>query len=60
MMHTVGSTTAAINASLSNLQCDAEYTISVYARGGHGYINARSAPIMVFLPARGMHILCNL
>ena len=34
MSYTVDSTTAT-SATLPNLQCDTEYTISVYAEGGH-------------------------
>ena len=55
MMYTVNNTTAT-SATLPNLQCNTKYTILVYASGGHGYVNARSDPIMVPLPARGMHI----
>ena len=50
MMYTVDSTTAT-SATLSNLPCNTQYTISVYARGGRTGI--RSLRIVVSLPARG-------
>ena len=50
MMYTVDSTTAT-SATLSNLQCNTQYTISVYAGGGS--IGKRSLPRVVSLPARG-------
>ena len=53
MMYTVDNTTAT-NATLSNLQCNTEYTIWVYARGGQ--INRTSSLGMVSLPARGRHL----
>ena len=52
MMYTVSNTTAT-NATLSNLQCDTEYTIWVYVRGGQ--TNTTSDPRLVSLPARGMY-----
>ena len=51
MMYTVDNTTAT-SATLSNLQCNTEYTISVYASGGG--INKTSASRMVSLPSRGI------
>ena len=54
MMYTVDNTTAT-STTLPNLQCNTKYTVWVQARGGQ--INRTSAPIMVSLPARGMHIL---
>ena len=51
MRHTASNTTAT-SATLPNLQCNTEYTIWVYARGGQ--IDSRSDPIMVSLPLRGM------
>ena len=59
IMYTVSNTTAT-SATLLNLQCDTQYTIWVYASGGRGHINGRSAPIRVSLPARGMYILSEL
>ena len=53
MMYTVSNTTAT-SATLPNLQCDTEYTIWVYARGGQ--IDSRSTPRVVSLPARGGYI----
>ena len=53
MMYTVDNITAT-SATLSNLQCNTEYTIWVYARGGQ--IDTRSDPRMVSLPARGGYI----
>ena len=52
MMYTVGSTTAT-SATLPNLQCNTEYTIWVHASGGSN--DTRSAPRMVYIPARGMY-----
>jgi len=55
MMYTVDSASAT-SATLSNLQCNIQYTISVYAEGGR--TGSRSAPIVVeFLPARGIAVL---
>ena len=51
MMYTVSNTTAT-SATLSNLQCNTEYTISVYASGGQ--TGKTSVHRMVYLPARGM------
>ena len=56
MMYTVGSTTAT-SATLPNLQCSTKYTVSVYTRSGQ--INRTSIPRMVYLPARGMYMLCK-
>ena len=50
MMYAVGNTTT--SATLANLQCNTEYTVSVQARGGQ--INRTSTPRMVSLPPRGM------
>jgi len=41
----------ATSATLSNLQCNTQYTISVYAEGG--LTGKRSVNKVVFLPARG-------
>ena len=54
MMYTVDNTTAT-SATLPSLQCNTEYIIWVYARGGQ--INETSAPRMVSLQARGMYII---
>ena len=51
MMYTVDSATAT-SATLSNLQCNTQYTISVYASGGKTGI--RSLTPVVSLPARGI------
>ena len=59
-MYTVGSTTATTSTTLLNLHCNTKYTIWVYASGGRGHINGRSAPKRVSLPARGMYILSKL
>ena len=53
MRYTVGSTTAT-SATLPNLQCNTEYTISVYASGGP--FDKMSVPRMAYLPARGMSL----
>ena len=53
MMYTVSNTTAT-SATLPNLQCNTEYTIWVYARGGLN--DTRSDPRMVTLPIRGVYI----
>jgi len=53
MMYTVDSATAT-SATLSNLQCNKLYTISVYAEGGR--TGSRSVTIVVSLPARGSTI----
>ena len=50
MMYTVDSRTAT-SATLSNLQCSTQYTISVYAEGGR--TGKRSVTRVVSLPARG-------
>ena len=57
MMYTVSNITAT-SATLPNLQCDTEYTIWVYARGGLN--NSRSVSRMIPLPARGMYIFSKL
>ena len=49
-MYTVDNTTST-SATLSNLQCNTQYIINVYADGGRTGI--RSVPRVVFLPARG-------
>ena len=54
MRYTVDNTLAT-SATLPNLQCNTEYTISVYASGGQ--TGARSVSRRVSLPGRGMHIL---
>ena len=54
IMHTVDNTTAT-SATLLNLQCNTEYTISVHA--SVGVSNSRSLPMMVDLPPRGMFML---
>jgi len=50
MVYTVDNATAT-SATLSNLQCNTQYTISVYAEGGR--ISRRSVNRVVSLPARG-------
>ena len=50
MMYTVDSATAT-SATLSNLQCNTQYTIGVYAEGGG--TGHRSVARVVSLPARG-------
>ena len=57
MMYTVNNTRAT-SATLPNLQCDTEYTISVYASGGQ--TGRRSVSRLVSLPARGMYVVCSL
>ena len=52
MMYTVNNATAT-SATLSNLQCNTEYTIWVHARSGLKIKNSNSR--MFFLPARGMN-----
>ena len=52
----MGASTTAIGVTLPSIQCNTKYTIWVRASGGGK--NRTSAP--VFLPARGMHTLCNL
>ena len=52
MMHRVNNTTAT-NATLLNLQCNTEYLVWVYARGGE--INRTSVSEMVSLPTRGLY-----
>ena len=54
MMYTVGSTTTATSVTLPNLQCNTEYMISIHASGGSN--DTRSAPRMVYIPARGTHV----
>ena len=53
MMYTVENPTAT-SATMSNLQCNTQYTISVYAKGGS--IGTNSAPRVVSLPARGITV----
>ena len=55
MMYTVDNTTST-SATLSNLQCNTEYIIFVYVEGGRILTGIRSAPRIVSLPARGMHL----
>ena len=50
MMYTVDNATAT-SATLSNLQCNTQYTITVYAEGGR--TGSRSVIRVVSLPARG-------
>ena len=50
MMYTVDNATAT-SATLSNLPCNTQYTISVYASGGT--TSTRSLITVVSLPARG-------
>jgi len=50
MMYTVDSAIAT-SATLSNLQCNTQYIISVYAEGG--VLNNRSFTVLASLPARG-------
>ena len=54
MMYTVDSATAT-SATLSNLPCNTQYTISVYA--GVGTTGIRSLTKVVSLPARGIVVL---
>ena len=56
MMYTMDNATST-SATLSNLQCNTEYTISVYASSGG--INKTSASRLVSLPSRGMCMLCK-
>ena len=52
MRYTVDNTTAT-SATLSNLQCNTEYTIWVYARSGQS-TSTTSVSRMIYLPARGI------
>ena len=54
MMYTVDSATAT-SATLSNLPCNTQYTISVVAEGG--ITGMRSLATVVSLPARGIVVL---
>jgi len=54
MTYTVDSATAT-SATLPNLKCNTEYTISVYAESGS--TGKRSVTTVVFLPARGIAVL---
>ena len=56
MMHTVDNTTAT-SATLSNLQCNAKYTVWVYVASASHMNGNMSAPRMVSLPARGTYIM---
>ena len=56
-MYTVDNTTAT-SAILPNLWCNTEYTISIYARGDQA--GKTSGFQMASLPARGIHLYCNL
>jgi len=53
MMYAVDNATAT-SATLSNLQCNTQYTISVYVEGGR--TGKRSVMRVVFLPARGITV----
>ena len=55
MMYTVGNTTAVTGATLSNLQCDTEYTIWVEARSGQ--LAKESVFRLCFLPTRGSNYI---
>ena len=59
MMYTVG-TTAVTSATLPNLQCNTEYTIWIYARGGLNDATTWSTLRMIYLPARGSYMNSNL
>ena len=50
MMYTVDNATAT-SATLSNLQCNTQYTISVHAQGG--VLHTSSSIRVASLPARG-------
>ena len=53
MVYTVDSATAT-SATLSNLTCNAQYSISIYAEGVHAGNGRRSATrVTVCLPSRG-------
>ena len=52
MRDTVGNTTVT-SATLHNLQCNTEYTISIYVEGGQ--TGKRSVSRRVSLPARGSY-----
>ena len=56
MMYTVSNTTAT-SATLPNLQCNTEYTIWVYTRGGLN--DTRSDSRIVSLPMRGVGTYIN-
>ena len=56
MMYTVDNTTAT-SATLSNLQCNTEYTVWVVPRGGQ--TGTRSSSRMFAIPARGRTVLCS-
>ena len=56
MMYTVDSRTAT-SANLSNLQCNTQYTISVYADGGR--TGKRNVTRVVSLPVRGTVAVVN-
>jgi len=53
MMYTVDSVTAT-SANLSNLQCNTQYFISVYAHGNRS--GSRSITRVVLLPTRGIYL----
>ena len=57
MAYTVGSTTTATSATLTNLQCNTNYTIWVYVKSGSNKTRNMSSPRMVSLPAKGMYKL---
>ena len=54
MMYTVSNTTAA-GATLTNLQCNTNYTIWVYVESGSNKTGNMSNPGRVSLPARGIY-----
>ena len=56
MMYTVDNATAT-SATLSTLQCNTQYNISVHAEGG--MTGSRSLFSVVFLPARGIVAVVN-
>ena len=55
MMYTVDNATATISATLSNLPCNTQYTITVVAVVGRTL--TRSLTTVVSLPARGIVVL---
>ena len=54
MMYTVDNTTAT-SGTLPNLQCNTEYNISVYVRGGIN--DTRSAHVVASLSERGIYLV---
>ena len=55
MMYTVGSTRAT-SATLTNLQCNTEFTVWVYVESGSNSTSNTSSSRLVVLPARGMYM----